>query len=177
MADGNLRDLALFSTAIDTMLRGVDLLALTVADVTDREGQIREEFTVRQQKTCKWTLVKITPYTQKMLAQWIAKRRKLPWQPLFTRLRSSPGQALSTRYYRTLVKKWVDYAHLDPAVYGSHSLRRTKAALIYEQTRNIEVVHELLGQSTVTATLAYLDIRKRRALEIASKVEIVEIWK
>jgi len=171
-AEDNLRDLALFATAIDTMLRGVDLLALTVADVTDHEGQIREELVVRQQKTGKGTLVALTPYARKVLAKWIAESRKPPWAPLFTGRRGNPDKAISTTQYRKLVKKWVGYARLDPAAYSSHSLRRTKAALIYEQTRNVEAVRELLGQSTVSATSAYLNVGKRRALELARKLAI-----
>ena len=70
------------------------------------------------------------------------------------------------------MKKWVGYARLDPAAYSSHSLRRTKAALVYEHTRNIEVVRELLGQTSVSATSAYLNVGKKRALEIAKQLEI-----
>jgi len=171
-AEDNPRYLALFSTAIDTMLRGVDLLALTVADVTDHEGRIRDEFMARQQKTGQGTLVSLTPDTRKALARWIAASRKLPWAPLFTRLRGDPDQAISTWQYRMLVKKWVGYARLDPTIYSSHSLRRTKAAYIYEKTRNVEAVRELLGQSTVSATSAYLNVGKRRALEIAKQLEM-----
>jgi len=90
--------------------------------------------------------------------------------PLFTRLRGDSDQAISTGQYRVLVKKWVGYARLDPAVYSSHSLRRTKAAYIYEQTRNVEAVRELLGQSTISATSAYLNVGKHRALEIAKRL-------
>ena len=169
-AEGKKRDLALFSTAIDTMLRGVDLLALTVADVTDHEGRIRDEFVVRQQKTGKGTLVSLTPYTQQALAQWIAESHKLPWAPLFTRLRGDLNQeAIKPCQYRTLIKKWVGYARLDPAAYSSHSLRRTKAALIYDQTRNVEAVRQLLGQSTVSATSAYLGVGQHQAFEIAKR--------
>jgi len=170
--EDNLRDQALFATAIDTMLRGVDLLALTVADVTDHTGQVCEEFTVHQQKTGKGVLVALTPYTRKVLAQWIEASQKHPWALLFTRLRGDPDQAISTWQYRYLVKKWVSFARLDPAVYSSHSLRRTKAAFIYEKTRNVEAVRELLGQSTVSATSAYLNVGKRRALEIAKQLEM-----
>ena len=171
-AEDNPRDLALFSTAIDTMLRGVDLLALTVADVTDHEGRIRDEFVVRQQKTGKGTLVSLTPYTQKVLAHWIDVSHKLPWSPLFTRLRGDPNQAIKPCQYRSLVKKWVGYARLDPTIYSSHSLRRTKAALIYDQTRNVEAVRQLLGQSTVSATSAYLGVGQHQALEIAKRIAI-----
>lgn len=171
-AEGNLRDLALFSTAIDTMLRGVDLLRLTVAEITDHEGQVREEFVVRQQKTERGTLVALSPYTRAALKRWITQAHKVPWAPLFTGLRRGKDGALSTAQYRRLVKKWVGYARLDPAVYSSHSLRRTKAALVYEHTRNIEVVRELLGQTSVSATSAYLNVGKKRALEIAKQLEI-----
>ena len=171
-AEDNPRDLALFATAIDTMLRGVDLLALTVADVTDHEGRIRDEFVVRQQKTGKGTLVCLTPYTQQALAHWIAESHKLPWAPLFTRLRGDPNQAIKPCQYRSLVKKWVGYARLDPTIYSSHSLRRTKAALIYDRTRNVEAVRQLLGQSTVSATSAYLGVGQHQALEIAKRFAI-----
>ena len=171
-AEGNLRDLALFATAIDTMLRSIDLLRLKVEDATDHEGQIRDEFAIRQQKTATGTLVSLTPYTRKVLGKWIEAGRKTPWDFLFTGLRRSKTQALTTAQYRRLVKKWVGYARLDPKAYSSHSLRRTKAALIFEQTRNIEVVRELLGQSSVSATSAYLNVGKKRALEIAKKLEI-----
>jgi len=77
---------------------------------------------------------------------------------LFTRLRGDPDQAISTWQYR------------DPAVYSSHSLRRTKAAYIYEKTRNVEAVRELLGQSTISATSVYLNVGKHRALEIAKRL-------
>jgi len=153
-AEENLRDLALFATAIDTMLRWVDLLALTVDDVTDHEGQVREELVVRQKKTGKGTLVALTPYAREALAEWIAESRKPPWEPLFTGRRGAKDKAISTMQYRKLVKKWVGYARLDPAAYRSHSPLRTKAALVYEQTRNVEAVRELLGQSTVLATSA-----------------------
>ena len=61
---------------------------------------------------------------------------------------------MSKVQYRNLVKKWVTAARLDPADYSSHSLRRTKAAIIYEKTKNIEAVRELLGQTSVAATSA-----------------------
>ena len=171
-AEGNLRDVALFATAIDTMLRSVDLLGLTVEDVTDHEGHVRDEFTVRQRKTDTGNLVSLTPDACAALDRWIKDSRKVPWDPLFTGMRRSKHQALTTAQYRRLVKKWVSYARLDPKAYSSHSLRRTKAALIFEATRNIEVVRELLGQSSVSATSAYLNVGKKRALEIAKKLEL-----
>jgi len=122
--EDNLRDLALFATAIDTMLRGVDLfaLALTMADVTDHKGRIREELVVHQQKTGKGTLVALTPYAQEAFARWIAESRKLPWAPRRPVKSGAPDQAISTTQYRKLVKKWVGYARLDPNVEAMHEL-------------------------------------------------------
>lgn len=169
---GNLRDLALFSMGIDTMLRGADLLTLTVADVTDHTGAVVEEFAIHQQKTGKSTVVALLPYSRQVLTRWIAVSGKLPWQYLFTSVRNHTAQPLSTTQYRRLVKRWAASARLDPRKFSTHSLRRTKATLIYQYTHNVEVVRQLLGQSSVAATSAYLGIEQRHALDIARKLEI-----
>jgi integrase len=83
-ADGNLRDLALFSTAIDTMLRSIDLLRLTVEDVTDDAGHVIDEITIRQQKTGEANVVGVSDYTRKVLGRWIIDSKKLPDDHLFT---------------------------------------------------------------------------------------------
>jgi integrase len=84
-ADGNLRDLALFSTAIDTMLRSNDLLRLTVEDVTDDAGHVVDEITIRQQKTGEANVVGVSDYTRKVLSRWIIRAKSCP------RTISSPG--------------------------------------------------------------------------------------
>ena len=170
--EGNLRDLALFSMGIDTMLRGGDLLGLKVEDVTDHTGKVIEQCTICQQKTGKSTIVALLPYSRQVLTQWIAVSSKLPWHYLFTSVRQQKTQPLSTTQYRRLVKRWAAYARLDPRQFSTHSLRRTKATLVYQHTHNIEVVRQLLGQSSVAATSTYLGIAKRDALEIARKFEI-----
>jgi integrase len=153
---GHLRDLALFSVGIDTMLRGVDLLALKVDDITDHEGEIVETFVIGQQKTGKATLVALLPYSRQVLKRWIAASSKLPWHCLFTGLRKNQYRPITTNQYRRLVKRWAAYAKLDPHKFSTHSLRRTKAALVSQHTQNVEVVRQLLGQSSITATSAYL---------------------
>jgi integrase len=169
---GNLRDLALFSVGIDTMLRGADLLTLKVEDVTDHTGTVVEQFAVGQQKTGKGTVVALLPYSREVLTQWITISGKLPWQYLFTSMRKNTTQPLSTTQYRRLVKRWAASARLDPRKFSTHSLRRTKATLVYQHTHNVEVVRQLLGQSSVAATSAYLGIEQRHALEIARKLEL-----
>jgi integrase len=169
---GNLRDLALFSMGIDTMLRGADLLTLKVEDVTDSTGEVVEQFAISQQKTGKGTVVALLPYSRQVLTQWITVSGKLPWQYLFTSVRQHATQPLSTTQYRRLVKRWAASAWLDPRQFSTHSLRRTKAALVYQHTHNVEVVRQLLGQSSVAATSAYLGIEQRQALEIARKFDL-----
>ena len=170
--EGNLRDLALFSMGIDTMLRGVDLLALKVEDVTDHAGAVVEQFTIGQHKTGKGTAVALLPYSREVLRRWMVVSGKLPWHYLFTSTRKNKARPLSTTQYRRLVKRWAAYARLDPRQFSTHSLRRTKATVVYQHTHNVEVVRQLLGQSSVAATSTYLGIEQRDALEIARKFEI-----
>jgi len=172
-ADGNFRDLALFCVGIDTMLRASDLLTLKVLDVVEGiEGNIRTEIFVMQQKTGKSMLVTLTPVAQDALVQWIRKSGKLSWDYLFTGLRKSKDQPIAGNCYRRLVKKWAKMARLDPTEYSSHSIRRTKASLVFQATNNVEVVRQLLGHVSVTSTSAYLGVEKRMALEIARRIVI-----
>lgn len=172
-AEGNLRDLTLFSTAIDTMLRGVDLLPLTVDDVMTHDGVIRQEFRIMQRKTHKGTLVALSNKTQGVLQRWIKESMKTRHDYLFTGIRKSKNQPISTKQYRRLVKKWVGYARLDSQEYSSHSLRRTKAALVFELTGgNHEVVRQLLGQSSIASTSTYLNVDGKQALDIAKGIEL-----
>jgi integrase len=170
--EGNLRDLALFSLGIDTMLRGGDLLGLKVEDVTDHTGKVVEQCTIGQQKTGKSTVVALLPYSRQVLTQWITVSGKLPWHYLFTSMQTNAAQPLSTTQYRRLVKRWAASARLDPRKFSTHSVRRTKATLVYQHTHNVEVVRQLLGQASVAATSAYLGIEQRQALELARKFDI-----
>lgn len=170
--EGNLRDLALFSVGIDTMLRSIDLLTIKVENVTDHEGKVVEQFTVCQQKTGKGTVVALLPYSRQVLKRWIEASGKLSWYYLFTGVRKNKERAITTNQYRRLVKRWAAHAKLDPRKFSTHSLRRTKAILVYQHTHNVETVRQLLGQSSVAATSAYLSIDKRAALEIAKKLDI-----
>jgi integrase len=169
---GNLRDLALFSVGIDTMLRGVDLLSLRVEDVMDHRGAIVDQFSIGQRKTGKTTVVALLPYSRRVLHGWIAASGKLPWHYLFTGIRKNKDQPITTNQYRRLVKGWAASAKLDPQQFSTHSLRRTKAAFVYQQTHNVEAVRQLLGQSSLTATSAYLGIDQQAALEIARQFEL-----
>ena len=168
--EGNTRDLALFSVAIDTMLRAVDLLALKVEDVTDNARNVLEEFTVQQKKTGDGNIVTLGAASREALTQWIRESGKLSYDYLFTG-RNHTEKPITGRRYRNIVKGWAKLARLDEKQFSSHSLRRTKAAAVFRATNNVEVVRELLGHSSVSSTSAYLNIGKKKALEIARKIE------
>lgn len=168
----NTRDLVLFATAFDTMLRAVDLLSLTVDDVRTIDGEIRETFSIRQQKTGKGNLVSLTPYTRKALKAWIAESEKGGGDYLFTAIWKGRVTPLSTDQYRNLIKGWVRSIGLDPRDYSSHSLRRTKASWVYKESRHdIKAVQHLLGHKSIASTASYLGVEREEALGMAKKFE------
>jgi integrase len=167
------RDLAMFSMAIDTMLRAVDLLRLRVDDVVDDHGRVVDELPVRQQKTATAHLVALTERTRSAVEKWLTEARKQPGDFLFTGFGRVANRPLTRRHYSELVKRWAKIARVkDVSRFATHSLRRTKAAYIYEMTRNPEVVRQLLGHKSLSATSAYLDIDKAKAIAVARKFEI-----
>lgn len=172
-AEGNLRDLALFCVGVDTMLRASDLLRMKVCDVVEGDsGKIKLELPIQQQKTREPTMVTLTPVGQDALVKWIRAEGKLSWDYLFTGLHKSRQTPITSTQYRRLVKRWASLARLNPADYSSHSLRRTKASLIFQATGNAEVVRQLLGHSSIASTSAYLNVEKKHALEIARRIDI-----
>ena len=79
---------------------------------------------------------------------------------------------LSTRQYARIVESWVSSIGLDSAAYGTHSLRRTKATLIYRRTKNLRAVQLLLGHSKLDSTVRYLGIEIDDALEISEQIDV-----
>ena len=79
---------------------------------------------------------------------------------------------LSGRQYSRIVKGWATSVGLDPSRYGTHSLRRTKATLIYKRTKNIPAIQLLLGHTKLESTVRYLGIEVDDALEISEQTEI-----
>ena len=168
-----LRDMALLMTGIDTMLRASDLLALRVEDVQECAGKIRTHFNVRQQKTENGNLVRLSSAAREALSAWIEHARKWPGDFLFTRTQGDIDAPISREQYANLIKQWAELAGLDTDHYSTHSVRRTKPVLIYDQTHNIEAVRHLLGQKSIAATVAYLGIDKKKALKISERFDIL----
>ena len=129
---GRRRDLAMFNLAIDSKLRGCDLVKLRTCDVSPSCG-VRARSTVLQKKMNRIVPFEITEATKDALAAWLVTRPRNSSEWLFPS-RSFGHSHISTRQYARLVLAWVRLAQLDPAAYVTHSLRRTKVALIYKQT-------------------------------------------
>lgn len=164
------RDLALFNLALDSKLRGCDLVALRVEDVT-AAGEVKSRGVIVQKKTGRPVQFEITPQTRAAVGELMAKGRPAPSDYLFpSRLKSSPH--LSTRQYARIVQRWVSSIGLNPATYGTHSLRRTKAALIYRKTGNLRAVQLLLGHTKLESTVRYLGVEVDDALAISEQVDL-----
>ncbi|MDS1138902.1 tyrosine-type recombinase/integrase [Pusillimonas sp. SM2304] len=163
------RDLALFNLAIDSKLRGCDLVSLRVCDISQGKS-IYPRAIVMQRKTHRPVQFEITELTRQSVAAWIDLARLASDAYLFpSRVTKSPH--LSTRQYARIVAGWVVSIGLDPATYGTHTMRRTKATLIYRRTKNLRAVQLLLGHSKLESTVRYLGIEVDDALEIAEQTE------
>ena len=78
---------------------------------------------------------------------------------------------MSTRQYARIVESWITQIGLDTTLYGTHSLRRTKATLIYRRTKNLRAIQLLLGHTKLESTVRYLGIEVDDALEMAEQTE------
>jgi integrase len=168
--EGRTGDLALFNTAIDSKLRGCDLVRLRVSDVHLGDG-VRLRTTIVQKKTGRPVPFELTETTRETLSSWLKLRglRASDW--LFPS-RSRPGEHLTTRQYGRLVDEWVALIGLDPAGYGTHSLRRTKVAPIYRRTGNLRACQLLLGHTKLESTVRYLGIEADDALVMSEQTDI-----
>ncbi|MFN3237410.1 MAG: tyrosine-type recombinase/integrase [Pseudomonadales bacterium] len=166
----NIRDLALFNLAIDSKLRACDLTKLKVSDVSN-SGQISSRSMILQQKTQTPVQFEIMEQTREALTAWITNAGLRSSDYLF-RSRINPERPISTRQYSRIVKGWIVAIGLDPSAYGTHSLRRTKASLIYRRTKNLRAVQLLLGHTKLESTVRYLGIEVDDALELAEQTEI-----
>jgi site-specific recombinase XerC len=165
-----IRELALFNLGIDSKLRGCDLVALKVRDVCHGD-QLATRAIVMQHKTQHPVQFEITSTTQDALQAWIKHAGLKSDSFLFpSRIHNSPH--LGTRQYARILGHWVEELGLERASYGTHSMRRTKATLIYRRTKNLRAVQLLLGHSKLESTVRYLGIEVDDALEISEQTEI-----
>lgn len=168
--DERIRDLALFNLAIDSKLRGCDVVSLRVEDVAPR-GYAVDRAIVRQKKTGRPVKFELTEQTREAVDLYLKEHDRKGSQWLFSG-RGHSDTHLTTRQYARLLSDWLKNVGLDPTLYGTHSLRRTKATLIYKRTGNLRAVQLLLGHTKIESTVRYLGIEVDDALEIAEQVDV-----
>ena len=152
--EGRARDLAMFNLAIDSKLRGCDVVAIRVEDVA-AGGYTADRATVRQKKTGRPVRFELSEQTRQSVDDYLKITGKRPGEFLFTGHRG-PARSMTTRQYARLVSEWIGSVGLDPRLFGTHSLRRTKATLIYRRTGNLRAVQLLLGHTKIESTVRYL---------------------
>jgi integrase len=168
--DRRLRDLALFNLAIDSKLRGCDVTALRIGDVVS-SGTVKPRAMVVQKKTGRPVQFELTEPARTSLTQWLEHRGGTLADFVFPS-RVDPAGHLSTRQYARLVDEWVTAIGLRSEDYGTHSLRRTKPAIIYKRTGNLRAVQILLGHTKIETTVRYLGVDMEDALALAEATEI-----
>jgi len=165
-----LRDRALFDLAIDSKLRGCDLVKLRVSDLVSNET-VRDRATVMQKKTGRPVQFEIMAEARKSLDAWLRRRGGTFCDFAFPSRVDYMGH-LSTRQYARLVDEWVSAIGLDPRAFGTHSLCRTKVSLIYKATGNLRAVQILLGHTNIENTVRYLGVDIDDALTLSERTEI-----
>ena len=165
----NKRDLAMFNLAIDSKLRGCDVVTIKVEDIAPN-GYAINRATVRQRKTGRPVRFELTEHTRQAVDDYLKLSRKKLGEFLFTGPKS--GYSMTPRQYGRLVSDWFTGVGLNPHLYGTHSLRRTKVTHIYRRTGNLRAVQLLLGHTKIESTVRYLGIDVDDALAIAEQVDV-----
>jgi integrase len=168
--EARIRDRALFDLALDSKLRGCDLVKIRIGDVVSG-AEIRTRSIVIQQKTGRPVQFELTADVRASLLTWLERRGGTVDDYAFPSRVDRTGH-LSTRQYARLVDEWVTAIGLRRAEYGTHSLRRTKAAMIYRATGNIRAIQILLGHTKIENTVRYLGVDIEDALILAERTEI-----
>ena len=163
-----LRDLALFDLGLDSKLRSCDLVALQVSDLVSG-GRVRGRVSILQRKTGRPVQFEVTEQARRSLSDWLATRPASEW--VFPS-RQDHTRHVSTRQYARLLKRWVSLLGLDPAAYGTHSMRRTKVSLLYKKTGNLRACQLVLGHTKLESTVRYLGVEVDDALELSEALEL-----
>ncbi len=165
-----MRDRALFDLAVDSKLRGCDVVRIKIGDLVIG-GQIRTRAIVVQQKTGRPVQFELLADARASLLAWLERRGGTLADYVFPS-RVDPSDHLSTRQYARLVDEWVSGVGLRREEYGTHSLRRTKASIIYKATGNLRAVQILLGHTKIENTVRYRGVDVEDAPTLAEGTEI-----
>ena len=165
-----LRDLAMFDLAIDSKLRGCDLVGLKIGQLVVN-ATARHRATIIQRKTGQPVQFELTEQTRDSLLAWLGRRGGALEDYVFPS-RAHNDMHLGTRQYARLVGDWVEAVGLGRSAYGTHSLRRTKVAMIYKRTGNLRACQLLLGHTKLESTVRYLGIEVDDALVLSEQVDL-----
>ena len=163
----------LLNLSVDLMLRGSDLLNLKVSDVMNESGTVKSEVKVKQKKTGKTTLsIPLSQNSTRVIKKYLSERQLTDF--IFSgQMSHFTRKPISSQQYAKIVKNWMRSLGVeDVSQYSTHSIRKSKPTLIYNQTKNVDVVRRLLGQSSVTATSAYLGTSDESSLDLARTINI-----
>lgn len=158
---GGIRELALFTTQLDTMLRSSDILKLKVSDIIDFDGNVRTEINIQQKKTRNPHVVDISDATAKILADYVKGKAESDW--LFSGYKD---KHLSYETHRTIWKGFCKILGIDLRDYGTHSGRRTRAVMVYKDTKDPKLIMNLLGQKDIKSVTDYLGMDKQDSRDI-----------
>ncbi len=164
-----IRDLALFDLAVDSKLRGCDLVQLRIGQLV-MNAAARHRATIVQQKTQKPVQFELTEQTRESLITWLTRCGGGLQDYVFPS-RANRASHISTRQYARLVATGLKASGW-PSAYGTHSLRRTKVALIYKRTGNLRAVQILLGHTKLESTVRYLGVDAEDALMLSEATEV-----
>lgn len=164
------RDLALFNVAIDSKLRGCDVVRLRTEDIAPH-GRCIDRATIRQRKTGRPVKFELTEQTRQAVDQHLSRLDPSETGYLFPGLKTRKSH-LTTRQYARLVSQWISSIGLDASMYETHSLRRTKATLIYRRTGNLRAVQLLLGHTKIESTVRYLGVEVDDAIALAEQLDV-----
>lgn len=165
-----LRDRALFDFAIDSKLRGCDVVKVRIGDIVSG-GRVCDRALIVQQKTKRPVQFELLDPARKTLLAWLERRGGTLGDYVFPSRNDYTGH-MGTRQYARLVHEWVAGVDLQPQEYGMHSLRRTKASIIYKGTGNLRAVQILLGHAKIENTVRYFVVDVEDALELAEHAEL-----
>jgi site-specific recombinase XerC len=164
------RDRAMFDLAIDSKLRGCDIVKIRIGDLVSG-GHVRSRAIIVQRKTGRPVQFELLEAARTSILIWLGRRGGTLNDFAFPS-RTDHAKHISTRQYGRLVDEWVTGIGLRREDYGTHSLRRTKASIIYKQTGNLRAVQILLGHAKIESTVRYLGVDIEDALALAEGTEI-----
>lgn len=152
----NLRDLVLFSLAVESSLGATDLVRLQLKDIS-RKGEILSWVSLASTQTNHAVQFEISPASRALVEEWVAEKNLGPASYLFaSRINDSPH--ISARQYSRIVADWISLIGLDPKGYSSQSLRRSKPMMMFIKTKNLNAAMAQLGHARIRSTVRFLGI-------------------